>query len=348
VAVLDAIIAPALTASDLLGLQLQLMDGVARRIAPPTLVVYRLAGRIVSIGRYHLYAGPVERDGIGVMRRLTGGRVIGAGDGWIGLALIAPDQTALLTERDAHLKPEQVMNRYARGLMGAIDAFNLKCFYPGRDAITLERREIAMCTFETDSAGAMLFEAALAISRGMEDVVRDLERIDPDGQLPCAMYDADSATTLTREIGRDLESVEIARAIVAGYASQFGDVRVRELTAEEAAQSQQRSAAVISSGWLHRAIDASLKLHARIASQLGSVEARIALNPAGTVERLALAGDFIADSPGLAALERELVGARLDLPSVSRAIVKTYASGKNYFLGVGDLSNLVQLIMKAA
>ena len=74
-----------------------------------------------------------------------------------------------------------------------------------------------MCTFETDAAGAMLFEASVAHNRGMEELVHDLERIDPDGALSCRMYDAASATKVVRELARDISFDELADAIAAGY-----------------------------------------------------------------------------------------------------------------------------------
>jgi lipoate-protein ligase A len=348
VAALDAIIAPALAPFDLLGLELAMLDRVARRAAAPLLIAYSLGNRLVSIGRYHLYGGPPERGGINVMRRLTGGRVVGAGEGWLGVALILPNRSALLPDRDAHLKPEQIMNRYARGILSALERCDLKCFYPGRDAITFDRRELAMCSFETDSQGAMLFEAALAINRGMEELVHDLERVDPDGQLPSAMYGPEIATKLVREIGHDISFEEVAGALVNGYRDQLGEVRVREFSSDEAAEGTHRGAALAESGWLtNRATDASLKLAARASGQLGAVEAHAALRD-GRLERLVMSGDFIANSPVIAAFEREVCGGAFDLPSISRAVVKTFASGENYFLGLGDLSNLVQLVMKLA
>ena len=198
---LDVILAPALAPDDLLGLELHLLDAIARRETAPVLLIYASPGRAISIGRYHLYGGPAERDGINVMRRLTGGRVVGAGQGWLGLALILPTRTALLKEDvDAtETRPDYESIR-ARPADSGMRALGIDCFYPGRDAITFEQREIAMCTFETDAAGAMLFEAAIAHNRGMEELVHDLERIDPDGALSCRMYDAASATKVVREL----------------------------------------------------------------------------------------------------------------------------------------------------
>jgi lipoate-protein ligase A len=342
---LDVIIVPALGPDDLLGLEMHFLDAIGARQTAPVLLIYASPGRLVSIGRYHLYCGSAERDGINVTRRLTGGRVVGAGQGWLGLALILPTRTALLKEDVARLKPDQIMNRYARGILSAMRALGIECFYPGRDAITFEQREIAMCTFETDAAGAMLFEASVAHNRGMEELVHDLERIDPDGALSCRMYDAASATKVVRELARDISFEELADAIASGYSSTLGETRRRELTAVETAQAQHRGRALASSSWLvGPAAASSLKLKNRIASQLGAIEAVVALNAERKIDAVRVSGDFIANSPAIAELERELRGRTLDLPSISQAVTKTFGHNDNFFLGAGELSNLVRLI----
>src|SRR5208282_2336774 len=293
---LDVIFAPALAPDSLLGLELHFLDAITARNTPPVLLISASPGRYISIGRYHLYCGPPERDGINVTRRLTGGRVVGAGQGWLGLALILPTRTALLKEDTARLKPEQIMNRCARGLLTGMRALGIDCFYPGRDAITFEQREIAMCTFETDASGAMLFEAAVAHNRGMEELVHDLERIDPDGALSCRMYDAASATKVVRELARDISFDELADAMASGYRSSLGETRRRELTAIESAQAEHRGRALAASNWLHRpAAGPSPTLTNRIASQLGAIEAAVALNADRTIEGVRLSGDFIAN-----------------------------------------------------
>jgi lipoate-protein ligase A len=342
---LDVILAPALVPDDLLGLELHFLDAIATRQTPPALLIYTSPGRFVSISRYHLYSGPSEHDGINVFRRLTGGRVVGAGQGWLSLALILPTRTALLKEDAARLKPEQIMNRYARGLLTAMRALGVDCFYPGRDAITFEQREIAMCTFETDAAGAMLFEASVAHNRGMEELVHDLERIDPDGALSCRMYDAASATKMVRELARDISFDELAGAIASGYRSSLGETRRRELTALEAAQADHRGRVLANSNWLIAPVAGPHPtLKNRIASQLGAIEAAVALSADKTVEAVRLSGDFIANSPAIAELESALRGRPLDLATVSQAVTKTFGHNDNYFLGAGELSNLVSLI----
>jgi lipoate-protein ligase A len=351
---LDVIVAPALAPDDLIGLELHFLDAIATRQTAPVLLIYASPGRSISIGRYHSFGGAPERAGINVIRRLTGGRVVGAGNGWLGLALVLPTRTALLKEDTAslrNLKPEQIMNRYARGLLTGMRALGIDCFYAGRDAITFEQREIAMCTFETDASGAMLFEAAIAHNRGMEELVHDLERIDPDGALSCRMYDAASATKVVRELARDVSFDELAGAIASGYRSSLGPTRRRELTAIESAQAdhrRQRSGLDISN-WIHPPVaGASPTLRNRIASQLGAIEAAVVLKADGAIEAARLSGDFIANSPAIAELESELRGRPLDLPSISDAVAKTFGDNENnnsnFFLGVGELSNLVRLI----
>src|SRR6266404_3214806 len=313
-AALDVIIEPALAPNALIGLQSHLLDAVVTRQTAPVALIYTSPGRSISIGRYHLYSGTAEKRGIGAYRRLTGGRVIGAGEGWLGLALILPSRISLLKEDASRLKPDQIMNRYARGLLAGLRTLGLDCFYPGRDAITFERRELAMCSFETDASGAMLFESMLSVNRGMENLIQDLELIDPDGALPCRMYDSESATTLARELKRDAAFDELADAM---------------------ADASKR--ALVKSGWLNDRIalrSGTIKKN-RVAAQLGAIEVAVSLKADGTIAAITLSGDFIANSSAIAELENELIGNRIDLGSVSHAVMKIFADGENYFLGAG-------------
>ncbi len=349
VAVLDAIYIPELSSWELLGLESYFLETVKAGRCAPVLITYGLPGRLVSLGRYHLYAGPDTHQEISVYRRLSGGRIAGAGQGWLGCALILPSRDSLLPRKAPGLKPEQVMNRYVRGVLTGLRNIGADCFYPGRDAVTVERREIAICSFETDSSGALLFETMIAINRGLDALVYDLELLDPDGALTCPMYGAETVTTLARELGRDIPADKAAGAIEAGYETLFGQLRRRQLTDDERSQAEYRGAGLAASGWLTaRKRDPSLTLLGRERIQLGVAEAHLALDAAGKIERMMIAGDLIANSSGLAEFERELSGKRFDLMSVSAAIAKIYADDANYILGIGDLTNLSQLIMKAS
>ena len=345
-AALDAIYIAEIRSSELLALQLYFLESIKSGGSEPILITYGLPERAVALGRYHLYAGPETRQGIDAYRRLTGGRIIGAGHGWLGCALILPSRDWLLPQKNPALKPEQVMNRYVRGVLAGLRNLGVDAFYPGRDAVTVDRREFAICSFETDSSGTMLFETIVAVSRGLENLVHDLELLDPDGALTIPMYSSDAVTTLSREVGRELSTEEVAKAIEAGYAT-LTEVRHRELTQEEC--SQARSRGDMAARWLtSRRHDPALRFVGRERLQLGFAEAHVALDSRGQIERVMMAGDFIANSSGLDAFEHELGGKRMDLMSVSAAVAKVYADGANYILGFGDLTNLARVIMKAS
>lgn len=339
---------PALAPSDqIVGLQLHLLKAVKRGDSPPLLLLYLFQEKVISIGRYHLYRGPSSRAGIAAYRRLTGGRIVNPGPRWLGCSLILPSRTGLLEARDAHLKPEQVMNRYTRGAMAGLRTLGVDCFYPGRDAITCNRREIAMCSFEETASGALLFEMFIAVEESLDSLPLDMERFDPDGALTCPMYTAETATTLSAERKREVSFAELAERLESGYGSAFGSIRRRDLTgAEIAAANEHRSS--LGESWLHhRWPDPSLNLAARASIQLGMMEVRLA-TAGDKIERVELYGDFIANWAGLTLFEQNLAGQRLDLMTLSAAALQTYEDGSNFILGCGDLTNLSRLILKAS
>ncbi len=345
---LDIVCLPALAPAELLGLQLHFLDAVASGESAPVLLLYQLQGKVISIGGYQLYDGPASRGEISAYRRLTGGRTINHGAGWVGCSLIAPSRTALLEHRDTKLRPEQVMNRYVRGAIAGLRALGLDCFYPGRDAITCNRREIALCTFEESATRALLFELFVAAERGLDSLPLDTDSFDPGGILTCPMYTTGTATTLEQELGRSVNFAELTDRLVAGYGSAFGAVRRRDLSHAEKAAADARRPALAQ--WLcsrSRRPEPALNLTARAAIQLGFMEARLAAS-GERIERIAFSGDFIANSPGLAQFEHTLAGQRLDLMTLTAAVVQTYGDGSNFILGCGDLANLASLIMKAS
>jgi len=339
---------PALSPWDLLGLELYLLEAVAARRSEAVLVVYATTGRAVSIGRYHLYGGAPDHDDIVATRRLTGGRAVGAGDGWLGLALVLPKWGALLPERDANLQPEQVMNRYTRGLLAGLRALGLECFYPGRDAITIDRREVAMCTFEADASGALLFEASIAVNRGMEDLSHHLDRLDPGGAVPSVVHGRETSTTLERELRREIGLAEVADAVVRGYREAVGNLLERELTHEEIAHAVEGGKALQSIHWLRRVADPSeYNRSGRMTAQLGQIEAWLGVSADHRIERLMLSGDLIGNSSGIALFETALEGQSHDLIAVSNSVARVFSADRNFILGLGDLSNLVRLVVEA-
>jgi hypothetical protein len=262
-------------------------------------------------------------------------------------SVVLPSRTAALDGRDAKLRPEQVMNRHVRGAIAATRAMGADCFYPGRDAVTCGARELAMCTFEEDAGGALLFEMFIAMARSLESLPLDIERFDPAGQLACRFYDAQSCTSLARELGRALSFEELATQLEAGYRSMFGGARRRDLTAAERAVASEE-ASRLGPRWLSgRRPHPSLSQVGRLSIQLGSMQAHMAAAD-GRIERIEFYGDFIANSAGLAGFEQKLAGQRLDLMTLMSVALETYGDGRNFILGCGELGNLARLILKAS
>jgi hypothetical protein len=345
VTAIDIIYLPAVEPLALLGLQLHLLDTVKNGDTAPALLIFQLPGEFISLGRYHLYHGPASRGGIGAYRRLTGGRIINQGTGWIGCSLILPSRTAALSDRDAGLRPEQVMNRYVRGATAGLRALGIDGFYPGRDAITCAGRELAMCTFEENVDGGLLLELFIADGRGLESLPMDLERFDPDGALSCQFYNAATSTCLTRELKRMPSFEELAARLETGYHFAFGAGRRRDLTVAEIAAAGSQASGLAQ--WLGgRRPDPSLHMAGRLSIQLGSMELRMAVN-GDRIERIEFYGDFIANSTGLTRFEQNLRGKRLDLMTLTAAASQVYSAGSNFILGCGDLTNLARLILKA-
>jgi hypothetical protein len=341
---LDVIALPQLKPEQLLGLQCHFLGQVKDHGFAPILLVFQISGQTLALGRYHLYDGPSERGPVRAWRRLSGGRIINPGDGWIGCSLILSGRAALSGD-GPKLRPEQVMNRCLRGAMAAMRSIGVDCFYPGRDAITCGGRELAICTFEEDDGGALLFELFIAAASGLESLPMQMDQFDPAGGLTCGFYNAENSTCLARETGRGFSFEEIARRLAAGYRNQFGAVRDRALTSSELEAAQTRAPQL--TDWLSgRRPAPALNLAGRQSIQLGSMETRMAVAD-GTILRMELYGDFIANSPGLAQFERSVAGVRLDLMTLTSAAMQTYGDGSNYILGCGDLTNLARLILSA-
>ena len=61
---------------------------------------------------------------------------------------------------------------------------------------------------------------------------------------------------------------------------------------------------------------------------------------------LALAGDFIANSPAIEQLERELRGCRAERRMLDDVVTRVFARPENFILGVGPLETIAATIMR--
>jgi len=100
-------------------------------------------------------------------------------------------------------------------------------------------------------------------------------------------------------------------------------------------------------GWLaQRRLGAHLDRHASVATQLGVLEAHLAL-AGGRIEDAMLAGDFIANSPAIERLERALRGCPAEPAAVEAMVAGVFAEPENFILGVGPLRTVSETIARA-
>jgi lipoate-protein ligase A len=179
--------------------------------------VFELQGEGLSLGRYHLAPPPVGGETVRCWRRHSGGRGFPAGEGFLGVSLTLAHRSALVAADRLALAPEQVMNRYVRGILAGLQRVNVPAVYPGRDLVTVDGRPLGMVAFEVDGAGALLFEAIIANRRDASMLPMLLERLDPGGVVRAAMLGPDDVRSVQRLRGTALGVEELAECLQRGY-----------------------------------------------------------------------------------------------------------------------------------
>jgi lipoate-protein ligase A len=154
------------------------------------------------------------------MRRLSGGRAVPFGGGFVGVSLILPHRSTWFGSNPFALAPYQVLNRYVRGVLEACRIAQLPVVYPGRDFITVNRRVMGVTSFETDETGTLLFEAILSSTRDFGMLPGLLERADPLGAVRIALLEH-GATSLAEAMQRGVSFADVSELVQQGFAKQF-------------------------------------------------------------------------------------------------------------------------------
>ena len=247
------------------------------------------------------------------------------GEGFVGISLVLPERSALTGS--APLGPEQVLNRYVRGILAGCESFGVPAFYPGRDLVTVEGRMLGMASFDTEPSGALVVEAVLAVGRDFTELPRLLDRADPGGVVRAAMVTAEETTCLAARIGRTPDLTEMADRLRQGYEQRLG-VRFAE-------RIQRVEIGFDEDGWLgQRRGRPGLERRATVVGQLGALEVYSALE-AGRIHEVMLAGDVIANSAAIERLEDELRGCPAERVAIEAVVKRVLALPGNFLLGLG-------------
>lgn len=327
-----------------------LMRAVHRRSRNRSAVLrlYSFEGDLLSVGRYHLCPGSTER--VGSWRRATGGRALPFGDGFVGLSFILPHRSALVADDPLALAPHQVLNRYVRGIMEACRLVRLPVYYPGRDVITVNGRILGLVSFETDEQQTLLFEAVIANSRDFSLLADFLDAVDPEGMVKAQVLSADATTCLARELGTELPVEELAELVLRGFSGQF-DLQIETHDLSPLERQAIEAVAVHEfqpEHWLAHERVRDLGRHSLTWAQLGAVEAYLSLAQDRFIKDFLLVGDFIANSPAVDALGRELRLCPLEWHAVHAVVQEVFSRPHNFLLGLGPLRTLTDLILRGA
>lgn len=333
---LEFLVQPGLDPAESLAVDRLLLDEVAAGRSPGALRVFDLAGEVLSLGRYHLAPDPAAESSTRLVRRLSGGRVVPAGAGFVGVTLVLPHRAALVGDEPSVLRPEQVMNRCVRGILEGLQRAGVAPFYPGRDLVTVAGRMVGLVSFEVEASGATLFEAVLASGRDFSIMAPLLDAVDPTGVVAAAMVRPDEATSLARELGRVPGTAEVAQWIQAGYAARSG------VAGTPRASTGSVLPAVDTEAWLRaRRPRPELDHRGTTRTELGVFESHFSVR-AGRLGEVVLAGDFIASSAAVARLERELVGCPAEPGAVDAVVRRVFADAGSFILGIGPLTTIAE------
>jgi len=301
--------------------------------------VSRVTGDVLALGRYHL--APEGAPDVVLDRRLSGGRAAASGSGFVALSLALPHRSALVSDDPHALRPEQVLNRAVRGVLGALEAGGIAAIYPGRDVVTAGRRALAVVGFEIDGAGATLVESLLSMERDQSLLPHVLDRADRDGVVGAQMALPDDVTSVARERGDAPAFETLVAWLRHGHETRLG---VRFVEEDPPAA----PGAGVDPGLRSRVPRPDLDRRGVTATMLGRLEAHCALASDGTLAEVMLVGDFLAPSPTVERLEGALRGCRPAVDDLQQVIERVVRPPDDFILGIGPLRTVAETIARGA
>jgi hypothetical protein len=301
------------------------------------LCTYVIPGDVVALGRYHVVPAGAETGGVSLVRRRSGGRPAPLGGGFVGIVLALPHRASLLGS-DTTLVPEQILNRYVRGLLGALESLGIRGYYPGRDVVTADGRIVASAGFEIAPDGSTLVEMSLAVGRSFACISTFADRVDPTGVVPMELLLPDQATCVADCVGRTPDLDETTAALAAGYATRLGC---------DVVMADDLPPVPSDTSWLDAGrLAPHLDRHAAVRDLIGVVEVYAAC-ASDRVTEVRLCGDLLAPSATVERLETALRGTPIDREALRRRVGDTLVGPDDVLLGVRAPATVGDLVFEA-
>jgi hypothetical protein len=293
----------------------------------PALAVARLTGGTIALGRYqradtvltdHGRAAPVQR-------RWTGGRAIALGEGVLAASLVLPHRSWLVDPDPEALPASRFLNRAVRGLLSGLGKLGIGAYYFGRDFVTVESSQAAYLSFDITPSGAALLECYFAAEAHWW-LPSECDALPP--QPPQRGVPGPASIPALEGV----TSSQLLSVLGEGYVERFG------VTLERGAAPSPLSAPEL----------VELPLRSRLHSiPIGFTEVRASMAD-GRLVRISLNGDFLADSAGLEAAERALIGAEPTIESIAPRLNSVYSQQRHTVLGLPDLSVWAEALIEAS
>lgn len=318
------VLSPPRSAAGYAALVAGLLDAAA--LGRATWAVVPAKGEGVLLGRWQVAATALSDAGRALprARRATGGEAVHFVEGVVAFALALPDATSLLG--GARIPPAKVLNRYVRPALGALAHAGLSAGYFGRDFVTVDRRQVALASFEVDARGRALVElfvgvlAPFALPAALSG-------------YPARAPDAEPPVTTLREAGRTPDAASLAEGVFASFPSRLG---------VEAERGEPPADGV--------ALPVDEALPARTSGPrevpIGFVEAHVALD-GGVLSAVRLRGDLVATSPTIASLEQAMVGLPPSFDALGAAVDAALRAPDAALLGLREGRALPDAVLAA-
>jgi len=289
----------------------------------------------LSAGRFHRLPTPH----VMLARRTSGGRVVPVGPGVLGVTLVAP-RAAWLDPRGADLRPEQVLNRALRPLLATLRGMGVDAFYPGRDAVTVDGRVLAVAAFSSAPDETVVVEQLVSLDEPFSNLARLLESADPGGVAavdPASLASSASVARLSALPARERWATAIA-----GHAAE----ELRCTATVEPRRPGAGDELVVADELAFEAFQAERgplaegSAFAAAIAMLGVVEASARVVD-GRIHDLVLCGDLMAPLETLEAIAAACEGVRLEREVVARVVGRVLTERGRFVLGARDLDDVI-------
>ncbi len=321
----------------------------AKETASSVLRIYSFPDDVVLLGRYHELGALPESSPVTLVRRLTGGRVVPAGQGFVQFSLILHHRSAFFSEDPYHLAPFQVLNRYVRPVLQGLKAEGIDLFYPGRDLLTVRQQPVGWISFMTTDKDALLCEGGLAVNRDLSLLPYLLDRADPHGVIPCQFFAPEQVTSLGQLMQATISFTQMAEMLRHGFAQQ----PALEIVDQDLRETEQETIALLGehhsfTAWLQsRPLRPDLPFRATTVTQLGVLQVHFALTLERRLSEIQFSGDWIANPEAISALEQGLRGCPLEREVLWQVVDRIFLQPQHYLLGIGRLEVIPDTILQA-